>query len=49
MYIAKSKIGPSEVCDSSYPDQRRMGFVCGGGEDDGGSHGQSSKLSPQVL
>ena len=29
MYIAKSKIGPSEVGDTSHPDQRRMGLFCG--------------------
>jgi len=29
MYVVKSKIGPNEVCDTSHPDQRKMGLFCG--------------------
>ena len=29
MYIAKSKIGPREVSDTSHLDQKGNGFVCG--------------------
>ena len=30
MYFVKSKIGPSEVFDTSRPDQRRMGLYVDG-------------------